>query len=104
MNDSPKKVARHSLLAINCRKTKGIKTDWGIVWRLANFVTQPEIELNMGWYKLIERKREGGYVAFYCFHIYFLTLYYIYKNTNQFGSNGGIFYHLEIYIFLVYTI
>jgi len=27
MNDSPKKVARHSLLAINCRKTKGIKTD-----------------------------------------------------------------------------
>lgn len=27
LNDSPKKVARHSPAAINCRKTKGIRPD-----------------------------------------------------------------------------
>jgi len=46
MNGCPKKAARHSLLAINC-ETKGIKCGCGIVRCLANFVTQPEVVLNM---------------------------------------------------------
>jgi len=85
MNDSPKKVARHSLLAINCRKTKGIRTVCGIVWRLANFVTQPEVELNMG--KVNSEKARG-----WLFLYYFLILYYIYKNIYLFGFNGAFFF------------